>query len=294
MSFRWILPEQSKTSGTAKSVAVAPVVVEIPHASVHIPKGLQSELQYSERDLRADSDAYVDELFTNVYQLGASVLIAEDSRYIVDLNRTEDDIDALSVPSVARDRCAHGSAVPCDHAPRGVIWRENSKGIRVLTAPLTLQQYQHRMDQYYLPYHRSLQQRLQLLQEQFGYVLLLCAHSMPSFGRGPDGGRVRRADVVPGTRGQSTAHPGLIALVDQHFRNAGLSVRHDDPYRGGATTIRWGRPVDGFHAVQIELSRSLYMDEFTAQRRVQGLKTLAAVCHSLIEQWVSFVPRAQQ
>lgn len=275
-----------------EGVKPAPVVVEIPHASVVVPDALKKELRLVERELRLDSDAYVDELFASAPTLGASVLVAGYSRYVVDLNRAEDDVDAFSVPSIAKTRCRHGRGVVCNHAPRGVIWRENSLGHSLIASPLTLEQYQQRIDQYYLPYHRALQQRLQLLQQQFGYVLLLCAHSMPSVGRGPDGSKVRRADVVPGTRGQTTAHPSLIALVDQHFRRLGMSVRHDDPYRGGNTTVRWGRPVDGIHAVQIELNRAMYMDESTGERNATSMSKLAEACHGLVEQWVQYVPRA--
>ncbi len=244
----------------------------------------------SPREIRADADSYVDELFADAHLFGASVLVAEHSRFVVDLNRTEADVDSLSVPSVAKNQCRHGHKTPCTHAPRGVIWRENNQGKSVLKAPLTREQYQHRIDTYYLPYHRALSERLQELREQFGYALLLCAHSMPSVGHGPDGTLVHRADVVPGTRGHTTADKALISLVDQHFRAAGLSVRHDDPYRGGATTVRWGRPVDGFHAVQIELNRALYLDEATVERRPAALSSLALLCSRLVERCAAFVP----
>ena len=88
-------------------------------------------------------------------------------------------------------------------------------------------------------------------------MVILAAHSMPSAGRRVFGGRaVRRADVVPGTRGRSTADGRIIDLVDAHFRSAGLSVKHDDPYRGGWSPSHYGPPREGWHAVQIELNRA--------------------------------------
>jgi N-formylglutamate amidohydrolase len=89
---------------------------------------------------------------------------------------------------------------------------------------------------------------------------------MPSIGRASHGDTgVRRADIVPGTRGRSTADPRVIDLVDSHFRAAGLTVRHDDPYRGGYTTGHYGQPRAGVHAIQIEINRALYVNEATGE-----------------------------
>jgi N-formylglutamate amidohydrolase len=75
----------------------------------------------------------------------------------------------------------------------------------------------------------------------------------------------------------------VIDAVEQHFRAAGLSVRHDEPYRGGATTARWGRPHEGLHAVQVELNRGLYMDESSGDPKPEAFHWLAGVCEALID-----------
>ncbi|MDP3277558.1 MAG: N-formylglutamate amidohydrolase [Deltaproteobacteria bacterium] len=273
MSFRLVLPKRR----------AAPVVVEVPHAGVQIPASIAAELDCTPRDVLRDSDTYVDELVAQTPDTGATLLVSDVSRYVVDLNRTERDIDALSVPSLVGARCPHGAAGVCDHAPRGVIWRESTEGYNLLRQPLSEIAYRSRIDQYYAPYHRALAARLSELHAMHGFVMLVSVHSMPGYGRGPDGSRVRRADIVPGTRGQTTAHRDVIHVVDSHFRAAGLSVRHDDPYRGGATTARWGRVSDGFHAVQIELNRALYLDESSLHRRRDGQRWLQQLCFELIE-----------
>ena len=53
----------------------------------------------------------------------------------------------------------------------------------------------------------------------------------------------------------------------------GLLVRRNDPYAGGYITRHYGRPRDGVHAFQIEMRRSLYMDE----ARMAKLPAFAAV-----------------
>jgi N-formylglutamate amidohydrolase len=105
---------------------------------------------------------------------------------------------------------------------------------------------------------------------------------MPSSGRMPGGTEVRRADVVPGTRGRSTADGRVIDLIDSHFREAGLSVKHDDPYRGGWTTASYGVPRRGQHAVQLELNRALYVDEATSEIKRDDFAQLQNLLDELV------------
>jgi N-formylglutamate amidohydrolase len=103
---------------------------------------------------------------------------------------------------------------------------------------------------------------LETRRSEFGYAVLVCAHSMPSRGRpgNVDVGRLR-ADIVPGTRGRTTATPALIDTTEWLARQLGWTVAHDDPYRGGFTVGQYGHPDQGLHALQIEFSRALYLDE---------------------------------
>ncbi|CAN5744312.1 hypothetical protein BH11MYX4_BH11MYX4_21520 [soil metagenome] len=104
---------------------------------------------------------------------------------------------------------------------------------------------------------------------------------MPSVGRAGHGDpQAVRADVVPGTRGRTSAGARFIDAVDKHARAAGLSVAHDDPYQGGYTTQHYGRPDRDVHVVQVELARRLYMDEATLTRSA-GFERLRAWCGSL-------------
>jgi N-formylglutamate amidohydrolase len=121
------------------------------------------------------------------------------------------------------------------------------------------------------------------MRKEHGQVMILAAHSMPSAGRRVlGGGAVRRADVVPGTRGRSTADGRIIDLIDSHFREAGLSVKHDDPYRGGWTTSSYGVPNRKQHAVQIELNRALYVDERTSEIKKNDFVQLQRVLDELV------------
>jgi N-formylglutamate deformylase len=262
----------------------APLLVEVPHAGTYVPEALVDELVVSQlpRDsLLRDADIYVNELFANAPQYGGGLLCANVSRYVVDLNRAQDDFDSATV-SLGSDHPTAPFAVPFTQ-PRGVVWRATTDGRPLLRHPLSFEALRKRLDTYYVPYHEALSQTLEALRAQHGFALLLAGHSMPSRGRSLhlDVG-VRRADVVPGTRGRTTADARMIDLVDAHFRQAGLSVRHDDPYKGGFSTTHYGRPDLHVHAVQVELNRALYVDEATFQRRAGDFEKLQGLLDGLV------------
>ncbi|MCA9614731.1 MAG: N-formylglutamate amidohydrolase [Sandaracinus sp.] len=251
-----------------------PVLVEVPHSGLTVPSELVPSIDAPRDGVLRDSDLYVDELYADAPQKGASMLVAHASRYVVDLNRAADDVDLDTVPD---------HPAPRGIQPRGVVWRMTTDGRALMRRPLTYAELEQRLSRFHRPYHAALRSELTRLRARFGYAVLLAAHSMPSTGRILTTGRlVRRADVVPGTRGGSTADRRVIDLVDAHFRDAGLSVRHDDPYRGGYTTAHYGRPRDGWHAIQIELNRGLYVDEATSQRREPEFSELRRVLSELV------------
>lgn len=252
-----------------------PVLVEVPHAGLAVPDGARHQLRATQDDLERDADIYVDQLCADAAETGATCLSARVSRYVVDLNRAPDDVDRETVPDFPTPKAMQA---------RGVVWRMTTTGVPSLVRPLSGEEFEARLAAYYTPYHETLRKELGRLRDRFGFVALVAAHSMPSTGRGLRGERsVRRADIVPGTRGRSTADGRFIELVDAHFRAAGLTVRHDDPYRGGYTTGHYGRPRTGVHAVQIEINRGLYVDETTREPRAGNFERLQGLMTELFE-----------
>lgn len=225
------------------------VVVEVPHAGLAIPEDVTPRPRVDRDALLRDADLFVDRLWADAPRFGCSLLVANVSRYVVDLNRAEDDVDRDAV---------RGHPSPRPTPSRGIVWRSTTDGTPVLERPLTHAELEARLTTHYRPYHRALAEEVERKWRTFGHALVVAAHSMPSATR-PGG--ARRADVVPGSRGGTTTSRAVLDLVERHFRDAGLSVRHDDPYRGGFTTQRYGQPRHGVHAVQIELNRALYVDE---------------------------------
>jgi N-formylglutamate deformylase len=259
---------------THPTTTPSPVLVEVPHSGLQVPPEVESEIDATPSAMLRDSDIYVDQLYQRAPENGATLLVSRVSRYVVDLNRGPEDVDSAAVPKHPKAR----------HVPaRGVVWRARTDGTPLLRSPLTVAQFGRRIELFYEPYHRTLREVAAQIREQHGQVVILAAHSMPSTGRRTmGGGEVRRADIVPGTRGRSTADGRIIDLVDSHFRDAGLSVQHDKPYRGGWTTSTYGAPKRGQHAIQIELNRALYVDERTSEIKKHDFAQLQTVLDQLV------------
>jgi len=241
---------------------------------LHVPPQVEPEIDATPSAVLRDSDIYVDQLYQRAPENGATLLVSRVSRYVVDLNRGPEEVDSAAVPRHPRAR----------HIPaRGVVWRARTDGTPLLRAPLTIEQFTQRLSLFYEPYHQTLREVAAQIRKEHGQVMILAAHSMPSAGRRVlGGGAVRRADVVPGTRGRSTADGRIIDLIESHFREAGLSVKHDDPYRGGWTTSSYGAPKRKQHAVQIELNRALYVDEQTSEVKKNDFVQLQRVLDELV------------
>lgn len=249
-----------------------PVLVEVPHAGLEVPAPFLSTMAAPLHNAGRDADLYVDELYADAPHEGATLLVAHVSRYVVDLNRAETDIDQDVVFGAP-------AGVRYNH---GLIWRLTSEGERVHARPLTRAELEERLEVVYRPYHRALRAALDRKRDKFGIAILLAAHSMPSTGRNAQGEIGMRSDVVPGTRGRTSAGATFIDLVDGHARSNGWSVRHDDPYAGGFATQHYGRPAEGTHAVQVELARRLYLDEQSLKPRAGDFEATRGWCRALV------------
>src|SRR5947207_2299145 len=108
------------------SRAPRPIVVEVPHAGIQVPPEVRSELLLDESAIRRDADLYMDRLYRDAPALGAVLVYTEISRFVIDLNRAEGDVDSLSVV---------GHPAPRADAPRGLIWRIATDGTRAIARP---------------------------------------------------------------------------------------------------------------------------------------------------------------
>jgi N-formylglutamate amidohydrolase len=263
----------------------SPIVVEIPHSGIDIPPQFLEPMIAPARALGRDADLYVDALYDGAPAEGATLLVARTSRYVIDLNRSEADVDDDVVEGARADV----------HMQHGLVWRSTSQGEPALARKLSRQELGDRLDQVWRPYHAALAEIVQRKRERFGVAVVVAAHSMPSVDRpiGACHGVARdRADVVPGTCGMTTAHKRFLDPVESLARSQGWVLRHDDPYAGGYTTKHYGLPAKEIHTIQIELARRLYLNEETL-RPTERFEAVRTWCRTLVAQLASVTHRCK-
>lgn len=221
-----------------------PLLLSIPHMGTCVPAALASRLTDAARRV-PDTDWHLDRLYAFARELGASVLQATHSRYVVDLNRPPDNASLYpgqATTGLCPDLTFDGTPVYLD-------------GQGVGDAELAV-----RRETWWHPYHEQLRRELDRMRAQHGVAMLWDAHSirsvLPRFfeGKLPDFnvGTAKGASCAPELGERIHA---LAAAVPGH--TAVLNGR----YTGGYITRHYGRPDAGIHAVQLEMTQCSYMEE---------------------------------
>lgn len=241
------LPETRTTS----------VVFASPHSGRDYSAAFLAASILDDHLIRSSEDAFVDRLFAAAPDFGAPLLAARVPRAYIDLNRSADELDPAVIDGVRR-----ASPNPRIASGLGVIPRVVSNGRAIYAGKLTLAEAEKRIAQGWHPYHRALSEQLNIAHDCFGRAILIDCHSMPheaveclsKTGQ-------KRPDVVIGDRFGASADAAIVDRIEAAFSAAGLRVARNTPFAGAYVTQHYGRPLRNQHAVQIEIDRSLYMDE---------------------------------
>jgi len=235
------------------------VVFASPHSGREYPRTFLRGTVLDEMTIRSSEDAFVDLLFADTPVFGAPLLSAITPRAFIDLNRAADELDPAVVEGVGNFRCN-----PRVTSGLGVIPRVVASGRAIYRRRISLSDAQNRVLRYWQPYHERLGQLMSESHRRFGQAILIDCHSMPR-GAARNTGRRGAAypDVVLGDRFGISAASRIVDRVEAAFRSAGLSTVRNVPFAGAYILKQYGMPSANRHAIQVEIDRSLYMDETT-------------------------------
>jgi N-formylglutamate amidohydrolase len=241
------------------AVPAIPLVLDSPHSGEVYPADFRHAPPRAV--VRQAEDTHVARLWRMAPALGATLLEASFPRAYIDPNRSLADIDAELLADPWPEPLS-----PSRKTQQGIglVWRVARSGTPMYAAKLTSAQVRERIDRYWRPYHAALEAILDERYADHGAVWHLNCHSMPAIGDAlaDDPGR-ERMDFVLGDRDGTTCEPAFTACVAETLRAQGYSVAINDPYKGVELVRKHGRPAAGRHSLQVEVKRTLYMDEET-------------------------------
>jgi N-formylglutamate deformylase len=246
----------------------SPLLVSMPHTGTYVPEWLGPRLSAAARPL-PDTDWHLERLYDFLDELGASVLVATHSRYVVDLNRPPD--NASLYPG--RDTTG---IVPLDTFHREPIYLPGF--------PPSDDEVAQRIETYWRPYHLRLEQAIGETRARHGYALLWDAHSifseLPRFFEG------KLTDLNLGTADGKSCAPDVGEALRKSVE--GYSTVLNGRFKGGYITRHYGNPANGIHAVQLELSEATYMDERAPYKFRENLaRKLRPQLRTLLELFLS-------
>jgi N-formylglutamate deformylase len=246
----------------------APLLVSLPHDGSRIPDAIAARMAPSAH-AAPDTDWHVARLYAFARDIGASMLVPQYSRYVVDLNRPPDDVSLYPGQNTT-------GLCPIVQFSGAAIYVEGQQ-------PST-SEISDRVDTYWRPYHDALAGELQRLRDAHGHAVLWEGHSIR--GECPFLFEGRLPDFNLGTSdGRSCSLALQSRLASVLARQQGHDFVVNGRFKGGYITRHYGDPENGIDAVQLEIRQRIYMDEETfawdAARAAQTQTVLRALLEAL-------------
>lgn len=244
----------------------SPLIVSVPHDGWQIPNDIAMHMSDAGRGI-PDTDWHVAKLYDFARGLGASMLVAKVSRYVVDLNRPPDD-----------------AGLYADRPATGLVPTRTFSGKPIYTEDVVID-VAARVAQYWQPYHAKLQAVIDSVKDRHGIALLWDAHSIAS--RVPALFEGELPVLNFGTNDGASCGPALISAVRDVAREGPFDAVVDARFRGGYITRHYGCPAAGVHAVQLELAQRAYMNERTLEYDREKAAHLQSTLEALLLAYVS-------
>jgi len=245
----------------------SPLVISIPHAGLVIPEQVKVHMTQEAARL-VDTDWFVDKLYEFAKDLDVTIIAAELSRYVIDLNRDPDGV-SLYPGQFTTGLC------PLETFDKHALYKSDYL--------LDEQEVAHRRQQYWQPYHDEIIQQTSRVRALHGHCVLLDGHSIASEVPTLFDGQL--PDLNFGTFNGASADEDLADALNK-LDMMGYSSIFNGRFKGGYITRHYGKPEQSIHAIQLEISQATYLNESNRQWHSDKASALQAylkqLCHTLI------------
>lgn len=247
-----------------------PLLISVPHDGREIPDDIAARMTSAGRAI-PDTDWHVARLYDFAPKIGAAIIVANMSRYVVDLNRAASD-ESLYPGQLATGLCPQQTFSGDAIYRQGVIDEEEKH---------------QRVKMYWRPYHDAIQSTLDRMRREHGFALLWDAHSIPSLVPRLFEGQLPELNI--GTNGGASCSAELEAAVVAGANASTHSTVINGRFKGGYITRHYGQPENNISAIQLEIAQRAYMDEATNEYDASRADGLRATLQALLEAYLDRV-----
>lgn len=250
-----------------------PFILSIPHCGTEFPDELALEYIPEMSAEPDDTDWFLDRLYDFASGLGITTIRPLYSRWVIDLNR-----EPASKPLYDDGRIIT-ALCPTSDFNGTPIYKDGRTEIEN-------NEVNRRLALYFRPYHDKIDELSNDLIKNFGTAIFWDGHS------------IRRSvptirdksfpDFILGDNDETTARPRFISAALRALGSKEYEVAHNTPFKGGYLTRSKGDPKNGLNALQLEMSKDLYMsnnETLYSEKKAAPIKAhLKDVFESLIEE----------
>lgn len=250
-----------------------PIILSVPHCGTQFPSELQADFKPELMKTPDDTDWFVHKLYDFGMEMGITMIHANYSRWVIDLNR-----DPESKPLYTDGRIIT-ALCPTTTFFGETIYKDERKEVLG-------EEVRRRVDLYYKPYHQKVAELIEEKKRKFDKVLLWDCHSIRQLV--PTIHKEKFPNLILGDADETSASKKIIDCAYTALQDGKYSVQHNHPFKGGYITRSFGKPDQQVHALQLEMSKVMYMDnaeENYHEARAAAMRSLLQrVMRALIEQ----------
>jgi N-formylglutamate deformylase len=220
-----------------------PILISVPHSGIRFPHEVSVNIKKKFLERPEDTDWFVHQLYDFCTEMGMIMIMAPLSRYVIDLNRSDNGELLYS------DSRAQSNLVPTKSFKQETLYSSSEPDENEVS---------RRIIEYYNPYYNRVDSILSDLENKFGHSLLFDCHSIAR--NVPSIQKEDFPDMILGSNDERSADKSIIQIAMDVLNACDYEVSHNAPFKGGHITRHFGTPEKHRHALQLEMSQDVYMD----------------------------------
>jgi len=231
-----------------------PFIITSAHSGQKTTKYINNKINSNPKNYHSMEDMYVNDLAVCLEGSGYTILKSNVSRLVIDLNRSELEIDSSQILNIPKN--SNFDLTDKVKSGIGLVPSRNAAGEEIYKEKITWKELKYRINNYYRPWHLILKKEINMLVKRFGWVVVLDIHSMPS-----NYNNSNLVDFVIGNDFNKSSPHSIIKILSEIINKNNFKFSFNDPYSGGYITKSHSNINRKIYCIQLEMNKSLYMDE---------------------------------